>query len=290
MAGNTTTTGTARDMTAKSERVENARPMVRVEGLRKNFGNLEVLKGIDLAVQKGEAVSVIGPSGSGKSTMLRCLNYLEEPTSGSIYIDGERLGYEQHGSSLRRMKNSRLNAMRTEIGMVFQHFNLWPHMTVLQNLIEAPMNVRGTSRKVAIDNARNLLAKVGLAAKENEYPSRLSGGQQQRVAISRALAMNPKLMLFDEVTSALDPELVGEVLQLMQTLARDGLTMIVVTHEMDFAKEVCDRVVFMDHGQIVEVGSPGVLFREPTDPRTKQFLSRVLHRFGDGANAEQSER
>jgi polar amino acid transport system ATP-binding protein len=264
--------------------------MVRVEGLRKSFGDLEVLKGIDLTIRKGEAVSVIGPSGSGKSTMLRCLNYLEEPTSGSIYIDGQPLGYEQQDGARRRMKSSRLNAMRAEIGMVFQHFNLWPHMTVLENLIEAPMRVRGRSRKDAIDSARQLLAKVGLADKENTYPSRLSGGQQQRVAISRALEMNPKLMLFDEVTSALDPELVGEVLQLMQTLARDGLTMIVVTHEMDFAREVCDRVVFMDNGQVVEVGSPERLFRDPTDSRTKQFLSRVLHRLGNGSDTQPGAR
>jgi len=253
-------------------------PMVRMVDLRKSFGALEVLKGISLTVRKGEAVSVIGPSGSGKSTMLRCLNYLEEPSAGSIYIDGQPLGFEERNGQRRRTRAGALNAMRAEIGMVFQHFNLWPHMTVLENLIEAPMRVRGKSRKDAVDIARDLLQKVGLPEKENEYPSRLSGGQQQRVAISRALAMNPKLMLFDEVTSALDPELVGEVLQLMQKLARDGLTMVVVTHEMDFAREVCNRVVFMDHGQIVEEGAPDVVFRSPADPRTRQFLSRVLHR------------
>jgi polar amino acid transport system ATP-binding protein len=254
--------------------------MVRVAGLRKSFGSLEILRGIDLEVRKGEAVSVIGPSGSGKSTMLRCLNYLEEPTAGSIYIDGHLLGYEQHGDVNKRVKSSRLNAMRAEIGMVFQHYNLWPHMTVLENLIEAPIRVRGKSRKDAVETARELLQTVGLPEKQDEYPSRLSGGQQQRVAICRALAMDPKLMLFDEVTSALDPELVGEVLQLMQKLARGGLTMIVVTHEMDFAREVCDRVVFMDRGQIVEQAPPETLFRSPRDPRTKQFLSRVLHRLG----------
>ncbi len=264
--------------TANITGVANSPPMVRVEGLWKRFGTLDVLKGIDLSVKKGEAVSIIGPSGSGKSTMLRCLNYLEEPTSGTIYIDGEVLGHEDRGNSRRKTSSSKLNTLRAEIGMVFQHFNLWPHMTVLENLIEAPMRVRGKSREAAINIARELLGKVGLVEKENEYPSRLSGGQQQRVAISRALAMSPKLMLFDEVTSALDPELVGEVLQLMQTLARDGMTMIVVTHEMDFAKAVCDRVVFMDGGQVVEVGAPDILFRNPTDMRTKQFLSRVLHR------------
>lgn len=259
-------------------------PMVRVVGLRKHFGELEVLKGIDLVVMHGEVVSVIGPSGSGKSTMLRCLNHLELPTAGSIYIDGQLLGYHETNGVRRHMRGARLNAMRAEIGMVFQHFNLWPHMTVLENLIEAPMRVRGRPRGDAVDLARDLLAKVGLAEKINEYPLRLSGGQQQRVAIARALAMSPKVMLFDEVTSALDPELVGEVLQLMQKLARDGLTMIVVTHEMDFAREVCDRVVFMDRGQVVESGSPSVVFRTPNDPRTKQFLGRVLHRLGNGAS------
>ena len=258
--------------------------MVRVQDLRKSFGSVEILKGINLEVRKGEAISVIGPSGSGKSTMLRCLNYLEEPTSGSIYIDGHLLGYEQRGEIRRRIKGSKLNAIRAEIGMVFQHFNLWPHMTVMENLTEAPVRVRGKSRKAAVNAARDLLQTVGLPEKENEYPARLSGGQQQRVAICRALAMDPKLMLFDEVTSALDPELVGEVLQLMQKLARGGLTMIVVTHEMDFAREVCDRVVFMDRGQIVEVAPPEVFFRSPTDTRTKQFLSRVLHRLGNEKN------
>lgn len=259
------------------------RAMVRVEGLRKKFGPNEVLRGIDLVVDRGQAVSVIGPSGSGKSTMLRCLNYLEEPSAGSIYVDGQLLGYHERNGVRRPMRGAPLNAMRAEIGMVFQHFNLWPHMTVLENLIEAPIRVRHVARSEAIGRAKDLLAKVGLSEKVNEYPVRLSGGQQQRVAIARALAMSPKVMLFDEVTSALDPELVGEVLQLMQKLARDGLTMVVVTHEMDFAREVCDRVVFMDRGQIVEAGSPDVVFRTPGDPRTKQFLSRVLHRLGNGA-------
>ncbi len=255
--------------------------MVRIEGLRKRFGDVEVLKGIDLTVRKGEAISVIGPSGSGKSTMLRCINYLEEPDGGAIRIDGQLLGHEERGGRRVAMKAARLNALRAEMGMVFQHFNLWPHMTVLQNLIEAPMRVRGRGKGDAVATARELLRKVGLAEKEQEYPMRLSGGQQQRVAIARALAMDPKIMLFDEVTSALDPELVGEVLQLMQTLARGGMTMIVVTHEMDFARQVCDRVVFMDKGQIVEAGEPDVVFRRPADPRTQQFLSRVLHRLGD---------
>ncbi|HVZ46817.1 MAG TPA: amino acid ABC transporter ATP-binding protein [Ramlibacter sp.] len=255
--------------------------MVRIEGLRKRFGEVEVLKGIDLTVKKGEAISVIGPSGSGKSTMLRCINYLESPDGGSIRIDGQLLGHEERGGRRVPMKASRLNALRAEMGMVFQHFNLWPHMTVLQNLIEAPMRVRGRAKAEAVATARELLRKVGLSDKEGEYPLRLSGGQQQRVAIARALAMDPKIMLFDEVTSALDPELVGEVLQLMQQLAGGGMTMIVVTHEMDFARQVCDRVVFMDKGQIVEAGPPDVVFRRPADPRTNQFLSRVLHRLGD---------
>ncbi len=255
--------------------------MVRIDGLRKRFGGVEVLKGIDLAVRKGEAVSVIGPSGSGKSTMLRCINFLEQPDAGAIHIDGQLLGYEERNGRRVPMRAARLNALRAEMGMVFQHFNLWPHMTVLQNLIEAPMRVRARGKDEAIATARELLRKVGLAEKEREYPMRLSGGQQQRVAIARALAMDPKIMLFDEVTSALDPELVGEVLQLMQQLARGGMTMIVVTHEMDFARQVCDRVVFMDQGQIVEAGPPEVVFRRPSDPRTTQFLSRVLHRLGD---------
>ena len=269
--GSTERSGTA----AEQQRFAAERPMVCINDLRKNFGSVGVLKGINLEVHKGEAISIIGPSGSGKSTMLRCLNYLEVPTSGSVYIDGQLLGYELRGGIRRKIKGSKLNSMRAEIGMVFQHFNLWPHMTVLENLIEAPVRVRGMSRKAAIDTARELLQTVGLPEKENEYPARLSGGQQQRTAICRALAMNLKLMLFDEVTSALDPELVGEVLQLMQKLARGGLTMIVVTHEMDFAKEVCNRVVFMDRGQIIEVGHPDVFFTTPKDPRTRQFLSRA---------------
>ena len=253
-------------------------PMIRVEALWKRFGSVDVLRGIDLTVQKGEAVSVIGPSGSGKSTLLRCLNYLEEPSAGSVYVDGRLLGYEEDDGRRRRMRSGALNAMRADIGMVFQHFNLWPHRTVLENLIEAPIRVRGRDRREAVAEARDLLSKVGLLAREHEYPARLSGGQQQRVAIARALAMHPKVMLFDEVTSALDPELVGEVLQLMQALAKDGMTMVVVTHEMDFAREVCRRVVFMDHGQIVEADSPDVVFTHPRDPRTRQFLSRVLNR------------
>ena len=270
------------DLVRTNHVLSTLKPMVRVEGLYKQFGATEVLKGIDLVVERGEAVSVIGPSGSGKSTMLRCLNHLEAPSAGSIYIDGQLLGYQENNGVRRPMRGALLNAMRAEIGMVFQHFNLWPHMTVLENLIEAPMRVRGHTRGEAVDLAKDLLAKVGLSEKINEYPLRLSGGQQQRVAIARALAMGPKLMLFDEVTSALDPELVGEVLQLMQKLARDGLTMVVVTHEMDFAREVCNRVVFMDRGQVVESGSPDVVFRAPSDARTKQFLSRVLHRLGNG--------
>ncbi|MEZ5810580.1 MAG: amino acid ABC transporter ATP-binding protein [Rhizobiaceae bacterium] len=253
-------------------------PMVMIENLQKNYGALEVLRDINITVNKGEVVSIIGPSGSGKSTMLRCINYLEQPTGGSIWLDGQPVGFEEEGGKRRPMKAAKLNEIRAEIGMVFQHFNLWPHMTVQQNLIEAPMIVRGKRRDEAIAVGRRLLERVGLSDKEHEYPARLSGGQQQRVAIARALAMEPKLMLFDEVTSALDPELVGEVLQLMQALAGEGMTMIVVTHEMDFAQAVCDRVVFMDQGKVVEQGPPSDVFNAPKDPRTKKFITSVLDR------------
>jgi polar amino acid transport system ATP-binding protein len=252
--------------------------MVQVEALHKHFGAFKVLNGVDLTVARGEVISVIGPSGSGKSTLLRCLNFLEEPTSGSIYINGRLLGYEPCGDRRTRMPTAVINNIRTQIGIVFQQFNLWPHMTVLDNIIEAPVHVQRRPRRAVVDEALVLLRRVGLEDKRDEYPLRLSGGQQQRAAIVRALAMKPALMLFDEVTSALDPELVGEVLQVMQSLARDGMTMIVVTHEMDFAREVSHRVAFMDDGRIIEEGPPARIFREPLQPRTQRFLRKILDR------------
>lgn len=238
--------------------------MIDIKNLHKNFGDLEVLKGIDHTVDEGEVLCIIGPSGSGKSTMLRCINRLEEPTSGEIYIDGE----------LITEKN--IDKIRTKMGMVFQSFNLFPHMTVLDNLTCGPVNVKGEKKEEVKKTALKLLKRVGLEDKADEFPRNLSGGQQQRVAIARALAMNPEVMLFDEPTSALDPEMVGEVLDVMKSLAKDGMTMIVVTHEMGFAKEVADKVVFMDGGVIVEEGSPSQLLVNPQMDRTKDFLSKVL--------------
>lgn len=239
--------------------------MIFVKNLHKSFGKLEVLKGIDCHIKEKEVVVVIGPSGSGKSTFLRCLNKLEEPTSGEITIDGIPLNSETN-----------VNAIRREVGMVFQRFNLFPHMTALQNIVLAPSVVRKTNKKEAEEVALELLRKVGLADKANEYPDRLSGGQQQRVAIARALAMKPKVMLFDEPTSALDPEMVGEVLAVMKDLAREGMTMVVVTHEMGFAREVGDRVIFMDEGIIMEEGEPNSVFGNPQNSRTQSFLSKIL--------------
>jgi len=239
--------------------------VIYVKNLHKYFGQLEVLKGIDCHVREKEVVVVIGPSGSGKSTFLRCLNKLEEPTAGDIVIDGIPLNSEVN-----------VNAIRREVGMVFQRFNLFPHMTALRNVALAPEIVRGTSKKEAEEAGLELLDKVGLSDKAHEYPERLSGGQQQRVAIARALAMRPKVMLFDEPTSALDPEMVGEVLAVMKTLANEGMTMVVVTHEMGFAREVGDRVIFMDEGVIVEEGAPDEVFANPRNPRTQAFLSKIL--------------
>lgn len=239
--------------------------MISVEHLYKNFGSLKVLKDINLEVAEREVVVIIGPSGSGKSTVLRCMNYLETPTAGKIVVDG---------LDLSNQKN--LNDVRKEVGMVFQRFNLFPHMTVLDNIMLAPMKVRGLSQEDSRDVAQELLAKVGLADKGNAYPEQLSGGQQQRVAIARALAMRPKVMLFDEPTSALDPEMVREVLDVMKQLALEGMTMVVVTHEMGFAKEVGDRVVFMDEGMIVEEGTPTAIFEHPQEARTQSFLSKIL--------------
>ena len=250
--------------------------MVNAEGVHKRFGRLEVLKGITLEVQPGEVMCLLGPSGSGKSTFLRCINHLEKINSGRLSVDGELVGYRQVGDRLHELREADIARKRAEIGMVFQHFNLFPHMTAIENVTCAPIRVKGVSREAARSQANELLARVGLADKLSSYPSQLSGGQQQRVAIARALAMEPKLMLLDEQTSALDPELVGEVLAVMQQLAREGMTMIVVTHEMGFAREVADTIVFMDGGVVVESGRPREVLANPRHERTRAFLSRVL--------------
>jgi polar amino acid transport system ATP-binding protein len=251
-------------------------PMVLAESVHKSFGKLEVLKGIDLAVQPGEVCCLLGPSGSGKSTFLRCINHLEKITAGRLSVDGELVGYRQGGDKLYELREKETAAKRAEIGMVFQRFNLFPHMTALGNVIEAPLRVRKQRKAEAVAEARVLLDRVGLADKVDSYPAQLSGGQQQRVAIARALAMRPKLMLFDEPTSALDPELVGEVLDVMRGLAKDGMTMVVVTHEMGFARDVGDTVVFMDGGVVVEQGAPKQVIDHPRHPRTQAFLGKVL--------------
>ena len=238
--------------------------MIEIKGLKKSFDDLHVLKGIDQNVDEGEVLCIVGPSGSGKSTMLRCINRLEEPTDGEIYIDGELV------------TDSNIDQMRTKMGMVFQSFNLFPHKSVIENLTIGPVNVKKESAKTAKEKGMKLLERVGLAEKANEYPRNLSGGQQQRVAIARALAMDPEVMLFDEPTSALDPEMVGEVLDVMKDLAKDGMTMVVVTHEMGFAKEVASKVIFMDGGVIVEEGTPDEVLNNPQMDRTKDFLSKVL--------------
>jgi polar amino acid transport system ATP-binding protein len=250
-------------------------PMVRAEGVHKRYGRDEVLKGIDLEVAPGDVLCLIGPSGSGKSTFLRCINHLEKIDAGRIEVDGELVGYREKGEHLHEMHERDVCRQRAAIGMVFQRFNLFPHMTALENVIEAPIRVKGESRIAAIERAETLLERVGLTAKAGAYPSRLSGGQQQRVAIARALAMQPKLMLFDEPTSALDPELVDEVLSVMRGLAEDGMTMIVVTHEMAFARDAGDRVAFMDDGVVVESGSPQEVLARPQHERTRAFLARV---------------
>ena len=255
---------------------EAVRPMVRAEGVHKRFGREEVLKGIDLEVAPGEVLCLIGPSGSGKSTFLRCINHLEKIDAGRIEVDGETVGYRERGGRLHEMAVREVCRQRAGIGMVFQRFNLFPHMTVLENLIEAPMHVRGERKDVALARAHALLDRVGLLDKRDAYPARLSGGQQQRVAIARALAMEPRLMLFDEPTSALDPELVDEVLAVMRALADDGMTMIVVTHEMAFARDAGDRVAFMDGGVVVEHGLPADVLGRPNHERTRGFLARLL--------------
>jgi polar amino acid transport system ATP-binding protein len=251
-------------------------PMVKAEGVHKYFGRLHVLRGIDLEVQPGEVMCVIGPSGSGKSTFLRCINHLEKIDSGRLQVDGHLVGYRQRGDKLHEMRESEVAAQRREIGMVFQRFNLFPHMTALDNVMEAPVQVKGEPKAAVRERATALLESVGLSDKMTSYPSQLSGGQQQRVAIARALAMEPKLMLFDEPTSALDPELVGDVLDVMRQLALDGMTMVVVTHEMGFAREVGDSLVFMDEGAIVEQGRPREVLADPQHRRTQDFLSKVL--------------
>ncbi|WP_282702411.1 amino acid ABC transporter ATP-binding protein [Streptomyces sp. CC219B] len=250
--------------------------MVKAEGVHKAFGAVQVLKGIDLEVKKGEVFCLIGPSGSGKSTFLRCINHLEKINGGRLYVDGELVGYRQKGDKLYELKDSEVALQRRDIGMVFQRFNLFPHMTAVENVMEAPVQVKGVGRSEARERARELLEKVGLGDKAGNYPSQLSGGQQQRVAIARALAMDPKLMLFDEPTSALDPELVGDVLDVMRDLAESGMTMVVVTHEMGFAREVGDNLVFMDGGVVVESGNPRDVLTDPQHERTKAFLSKVL--------------
>ncbi len=251
--------------------------MVRTEKLVKRFGDHLVLNGVDFTVERGQVVVVIGPSGSGKTTLLRCLNHLEKIDDGRIYIDGQLVGYRERDGQLVEDSEANIARMRSQIGFVFQRFNLFAHMTALENVVEAPVHVLHEPRHVVMERARMLLAKVGLADKEKSYPHRLSGGQQQRVAIARALAMNPKLMLFDEATSALDPELVGEVLKVMRQLAEEGMTMVVVTHEMGFARDVADKCVFMDKAQIVEQGPPAQIFEHSQNERTRNFLGRFFN-------------
>jgi polar amino acid transport system ATP-binding protein len=252
------------------------RLMVDARHLVKSYGAVEVLKDVSLKVTVGSVTCVLGPSGGGKSTLLRCLNHLEKPDAGTIYVDGELIGYRQKGDALHELGNKAISKQRENIGMVFQSFNLFPHMTVMQNIVEAPSRLRHEPKTELIARARQLLAQVGLAEMGDRYPGQLSGGQQQRVAIARSLAMRPKVMLFDEPTSALDPELVGEVLDVMRGLADSGVTMVVVTHEIGFAREVADNVVFMDHGVVVETGTPADIFGAPKEERTVAFLSKVL--------------
>ena len=251
-------------------------PLVRADRVCKNYGALQVLRGITLEIPRGQVLCLIGPSGSGKSTFLRCINHLERVDAGRLYVDGELVGYAERGGKLHELSPRAAAKQRRDIGMVFQHFNLFPHRTVLDNIVEAPVLVKKVPRAKAVAQARELLDRVGLSSKADAYPVQLSGGQQQRVAIARALAMEPKLMLFDEPTSALDPELVGEVLGVMKELARDGMTMVVVTHEMGFAREVADQLVFMDGGVVVEAGNPRELLANPRQERTRAFLSKLL--------------
>lgn len=251
-------------------------PMISAQNVHKSFGQFEVLKGIDLEVQPGEVACLLGPSGSGKSTFLRCVNHLDKATAGRLYVDGELIGYREKNGILYEISEKQAAQQRSDIGMVFQSFNLFPHRTVIENIIEAPMQVKKVPEDKARKRAMELLDEVGLASKADNFPVQLSGGQQQRVAIARAVAMEPKLMLFDEPTSALDPELVGEVLRVMKDLAAQGMTMLVVTHEMGFAREVADKIFFMDGGVVLESGTPAEVLDNPQQPRTKEFLSSLL--------------
>ena len=253
-----------------------ATPMISAQNVHKSFGQLEVLKGINLEVQAGEVACLLGPSGSGKSTFLRCVNHLDKATAGRLYVDGELIGYREKNGTLYEISEKEAAEQRSDIGMVFQSFNLFPHRTVIENIIEAPVQVKKIPEETARARAMELLEDVGLASKANNYPVQLSGGPQQRVAFARAVAMDPKLMLFDEPTSALDPELVGEVLRVMKDLAAEGMTMLVVTHEMGFAREVADKVFFMDGGVVIESGSPAEVLDNPQQPRTKDFLANLL--------------
>lgn len=280
MTGTTagTTAGTSAGIAAAARGLAagTVEPMVRADGIRKNFGKNEVLSGIDLQVAAGEVVCVIGPSGSGKSTFLRCINHLESVDGGRMWVDGKVVGYHLKGSRLYEQKHSEICRNRARIGMVFQQFNLFPHMSALENLMEAPVLALKQKKSVVRARALKLLEQVGLADKAGAYPRQLSGGQQQRVAIARALCMEPKVMLFDEPTSALDPELVGEVLKVMKDLAQSGMTMVVVTHEMNFARDVADRVIFMDGGRVIEAGPAAELINNPQHARTQAFLASVL--------------
>ena len=253
-------------------------PLLRIVDLHKSFGSLEVLTGVSIDVEKGEKLSIIGPSGSGKTTLLRCINYLEKPTAGHIYVDDKLIGEKQTNGKFVHLSDRELAKERAEIGFVFQRFNLFPHLTALDNVSVAPRRVLGVEKREAERLALAMLEKVGLAHKADEYPERLSGGQQQRVAIARVLAMQPKLMLFDEATSALDPELIGEVLKVIRDLAEEGRTMIMVTHEISFAEEISDRVIFMDDGNIVEESPPNEMFANPKHERTREFLRQILDR------------
>ncbi|WP_240643679.1 amino acid ABC transporter ATP-binding protein [Paracoccus siganidrum] len=249
---------------------------VEIRGVTKSFGSLTVLDDVTLTMPAGSVTAIIGPSGSGKSTLLRTINHLERVDRGFIAIDGELIGYRRQGDTLHELKEAEILTRRTEVGMVFQNFNLFPHLTVLQNVTEAPITVRGLSRDTAERQARDLLARVGLADKAEAWPRQLSGGQQQRVAIARTLALKPKVLLFDEPTSALDPELVGEVLDVIKELARSGITLAIVTHEIGFAREVADSIVFMEQGRVIETGAPGQILTDPQHPRTAEFLAKVL--------------
>jgi polar amino acid transport system ATP-binding protein len=260
-------------------------PMVKAEQVCKSFGALHVLKGITLEIGRGEVLCMVGPSGSGKSTFLRCINHLEQVNAGRLYVDGALIGYRERGNKLHEMSPRDAAKQRRDIGMVFQHFNLFPHRTALENIVEAPVHVKRVKKGEAVARGKDLLNQVGLSDKADAYPAQLSGGQQQRVAIARALAMSPKLMLFDEPTSALDPELVGEVLVVMRDLAREGMTMVIVTHEMTFARDAATRVLFLDRGRVVETGPPDRFFARPETERARQFLQRYA---GEGASSERT--